>query len=329
MENNSAQAIRSRAVPGDALSKLLKLQHLVLTRTQALDQGVTEQRLRSLIQSGGKWQRLLPGVYLTVTGTPTLDQLDMAALLYAGPSSVLTGTAALRWHRMRAGQQQGRTVDVLVPASRQRQNLDFVAIHRTHKTPELVCYQGPVNFALAARSVADAVRQANDLPSSRAVVAGAVQSNLCTIDQLNDELKRGAPRGSALLRRVLAEVADGARSVSEAEFMDLIKRSDLPRPIFNACLYLDGELIAIADVWWPEAGVAAECDSKEWHLSPEDWEKTMRRHDRLTSLGILVLHFSPNQIKHEQLKVLAAIRTTLRNRQGHPVPPITTKPATG
>ena len=40
---------------------------------------------------GGRWQRLLPGVYLAVTGTATQDQREMAALLYAGRRSLLTG----------------------------------------------------------------------------------------------------------------------------------------------------------------------------------------------------------------------------------------------
>jgi hypothetical protein len=35
----------------------------------------------------GKWQKLLPGVYLTVTGKPTAEQRLVAARLYAGGSA--------------------------------------------------------------------------------------------------------------------------------------------------------------------------------------------------------------------------------------------------
>ena len=42
----------------------------------------------------------------------------------------------------------------------------------------------------------------------------------------------------------------------------------------------------------------------------------MRRHDRLTALGILVLHFTPVQIRYEPEHVLAMIRTALASRQG-------------
>lgn len=112
---------------------------------------------------------------------------------------------------------------------------------------------------------------------------------------------------------------------------DLIKRGRLPLPLFNARLYFGDELIAVADAWWPQAGVVAEADSKEWHLSPEAWEKTMSRHARLTSLGILVLHFTPRQIRDEPDQVLATIRQALASRRDVPQPatPIRTVPAEG
>jgi very-short-patch-repair endonuclease len=82
-------------------------------------------------------------------------------------------------------------------------------------------------------------------------------------------------------------------------------------PMFNARLYAGQVLIAVADAWWPDAAVAAEVDSREWHLSPEDWERTLRRHARLTAHGILVLHFTPKQIRTEPAQVVAAIRAAL------------------
>ena len=39
------------------------------------------------------------------------------------------------------------------------------------------------------------------------------------------------------------------------------------------------------------AGVAAEVDSREWHLSPEHWDRTRRRHTLMAAAGIHPLHF--------------------------------------
>ena len=122
----------------------------------------------------GRWQRLLPGVYLAVTGTPTVDQRDMAALLYAGPSTVITGLAALRRNGLRAPRTE--IVDVLIPATRQRRSTGFVAIHLTTRLPSLVCVTDGIQFALAPRAVADAARGLASLPEARAVVAGASSS---------------------------------------------------------------------------------------------------------------------------------------------------------
>jgi very-short-patch-repair endonuclease len=103
----------------------------------------------------------------------------------------------------------------------------------------------------------------------------------------------------------------GIQSAAEADLHALVKRAGLPMPMFNARLQAGQVLIAVADAWWPEAAVVAEVDSREWHLSPADWERTLRRHARLTAHGILVLHFTPRQIRTEPAAVAAAIRAAL------------------
>ena len=67
----------------------------------------------------------------------------------------------------------------------------------------------------------------------------------------------------------------------------------------------------LAGTWWPEAAVVAEVGSREWHRPPADWERTLRRHARLTAHGILVLHFTPRQIRTEPARLAAAVRAGL------------------
>ena len=154
---------------------------------------------------------------------------------------------------------------------------------------------GPVRLALAPRAVADTARQLTELRDVRAVVADAVQLGRCTVGQLTEELRIGPVKGSALFRSVLTEVADGIRSTAEGDLRDVIRTVRLPMPLFNPSLY-DGDLfLGKPDAWWPDAGVAGEVDSREWHLSPEDWDRTRRRHDRMAAAGIIVLHFSPRR----------------------------------
>jgi hypothetical protein len=297
------------------LKRALASQHGVISRRQALAAGLTRNQLQRRTRRGGPWQRILPGVYLTVTGTPTTDQRDMAAMLFAGPGSVVTAAAALRRHGLRA--PDTKAIDVLVPARSKRKSASFVRIHRTTRLPAAYASEG-VEFAAPARAVADAVRGLTTLPEVRAVVADAVQRRRCQVWQLADELADGPAWGSALFRLALAEIADGVRSAAECDFRTLVVRAGLPMPMFNAQLYSGGVLLAVPDAWWPSAGLAVEVDSRAWHLSPADWERTMRRHARMSACGIVVLHFTPRQIRFEPAMVVGTINAALRNVRAQP-----------
>ena len=72
-----------------ALQHILTAQHQVISRTQALETGIPQSTVNTWCKAGGKWQKLLPGVYLTATGRITTEQRQVAALLYAGPQSVI------------------------------------------------------------------------------------------------------------------------------------------------------------------------------------------------------------------------------------------------
>jgi hypothetical protein len=303
----------------------LAYQRGVISRSQTVNCGLSADALRHRIRTGGPWQRLLPGVYLTATGQPTREQLLIAALLHAGPDGLITGSAALANYRIRG--PQTRMIDVLIPAESKRSDAGFVIVHRSWRMPAEVICDGPVRYAPAERAVADAARAmaTADLAAVRAVVAAAIQQNRCTIAALAAELRAGPVRGSAALRAVLAEVIDGIRSPAEADLRALIRGSGLPQPLYNPKLYLpDGAFLAQPDAWWRDHGVAAEVDSREWHLSPADWENTMARHARMSAAGIIVLHFSPRQQRDQPGEVIGTIAGALK--AGRPLPAITTRP---
>ncbi len=301
---------------------LLHSQRGVLSRAQALSCGVTRHGLEHRLRPGGPWQKLLPGVYLTVSGEPTDIQRQVGALLYAGPESLVTGLSAVSFHGIRGPRTE--IVDVLVPATRRPGDRDYVRIHRTRRFPEGWAVDLALRYALPARAVADAVRSLSRLADARTVVASAVQQRRCTIGQLAGE-HRGRDRGDALLRTVLAEVADGVRSAAEAELRTLILASDLPTPLFNPDLYLDGQFLARPDAWWPDAGVAVEVESKEWHLLPGDWQRTLARRRLMAAAGICIVQFTPSQLRDEPRVLLQDMARALSS--GRPLPRIVTRPA--
>jgi hypothetical protein len=304
------------------LHQLLREQQAVISREQAFSCHMTRRTIDARVASSGPWQRLLPGVYLAVTGAVTPAQREMAALLYAGSASVLTGPVAVRRHRLRSPGPDA--ADVLIPWSHKRQSVGFVRVHRTRRMPERLFVTGQIRFAEVPRAVADTARLMNRFDDVRAVVCEAVQRDACTVAELTAELRAGPSAGSALFRRALAEIGDGVRSVAEADFRDLILASDLPRPVFNASLFgSDDTFIATVDAWWQEAGVAAEVDSRAYHLNARDQDRTTMRHDRLLTYGVLPLHFPPSRIRGDGPAVIGEIRQTIA--QGRRRPPLRIK----
>jgi hypothetical protein len=314
------QAVRNC---GQRLAGILRRQHDVIGRDQALACGLTPSALQHRLQPGGPWRRLLPGVYLTTTGTVSTEQREMAALLHAGPLGVLTGLAAARRHGISV--PENGPVDVIVPLRVRRQGSGFVRIQRTIRMPTEVHVAGDVRYVRVERAVADAARSLTSDRDVRALVAQAVQRQLCSVEMLVMELELGPRNGSALFRAALAEVRAGVRSVPEGDLRGLIRRGKIPMPVFNARLYAGKTLIAVVDAWWEEAGVGVEVDSKEYHYPAEDWQRTMARHDRLVAQGVLLLHFTPREIRTEPDVVAARIRAALAAGNGRTRLMITTR----
>jgi hypothetical protein len=203
---------RTTRLDHDALDRLLLQQLDVISRRQALAVGVTDNALRHRLRPSGPWRGLLPGVYMAANGAPTTLQQEMAALLYAGQGSVITGSAALRCHYIRT--ELTEIIDILVPSTRQRRDTNFVRLHRTTRMPGRIWEAGPVQYVMPARAVADAVRAMTSLRDVRAVVADAVQRDKCTIKTLATELSQGPAKGSMLFREALERRSGSCQAAS-------------------------------------------------------------------------------------------------------------------
>lgn len=314
------------AYDGAQLRQILRSQHEVLTRTQALACGIPHATVERRVLPAGPWQKMLPGVYCTVTGKPTQEQRQVAALLYAGAASVITGPAAIRLHRLRSPGPD--SIDVLVPWLVKRQSAGFVRIHRTRRMPGFYT-AGPVRFARVARAVADAAHTFTALDDVRAIVAEAVQKQGCSLAEIGLELEKGATRDAVHLRTALAEVRDGVRSVAEARFRSRLLRSDLPMPVFNVLLVAaDGTDIGEVDAWWADAGVAAEIDSQEYHFYRADWLRTSAKHSRMLKHGILPHHFPPSRIDTDWTTIYDELKSSIaQGRQRARLPILAFRPA--
>jgi len=307
------------------LARILYAQHNVVSRGQLLECGMHDRALRHLLRKDGGWRILLPGVYLTASGIPTTDQRDMAALLYAGPGSILTGAAAVWRHGVAS--PQVTVADVLIPEDVHRKSTGFVRILRTTRMPDKYRTEKRIRFAYLPRAVGDAARSMDDFREVQALVCRTIQATSCTVGHLIAELNAGPTAGTHYFRAALAEVSDGVRSAAEADLKRLIDRSGIEKPLYNPELYLpDGTFLCSPDLWWERYGVAGEVDSRAYHFSAKDQEDTTKRHNRIERTGIRLLHWQPSTITREEDSVLLDIRTALAAAAKNTPPRILTVP---
>ncbi len=300
--------------------------HNVLSLRELMELGVPGRTIADRCSRTGPWTRLLPGVVMFSSGTPTWHQLLDAALRYAGPRAVVTGAAGIRLHGLHRGPQSD-VVHILTPEPRQRASHSIVVIERTTRMPVATNRAGfPV--APAARSVMDCVRRISDADQVRAIIAESVQRGAVTTTDLTSELRLSPSRGTALPRMVLEEVSAGVRSTAEAWGRGLLSSSDLPTARWNIDIHDErGTFLARPDAWFDDVALAWEIDSYEFHLSPADYARTLARHAAMTAAGIVVVHTLPSRVRTEPNAVLSELLGAYRLASARPRPPVTARPA--
>lgn len=281
--------------------------------------GIDRTTIYRRCQPSGPWQLLLPGVIALTSGRPTSRQRSRAALLHARGGAVLTGQTAALLHGLRRVPTVGQ-VHVLVDHARQVRSAGFALVERTTRLPEAVI-RGGLPCAPLVRVVPDAARRMADQRSIQALLAETVQRGYCTPRQLREELDEGSQRGSALPRAALAAISQGARSVAEADALKLWQQTGLRAPEWNVSLRSrSGAVIGIPDAWWGEVAFAWEIDSHEFHLSPEDHERTLRRNARYAAHGIAFLQTAPSRLIRERAAVAGEIRMAYAAAARRPPP---------
>lgn len=309
-----------------AVDQLVALRDGVVARRELLALGMPSTTVQARTGPGGPWKRLMPGVILTCSGTPSLSQRLQAALVYAGENGMLTGVCAL----VRMGVHNvPDTCDlhVLVPHERRRLSTDAVIVERSRRLPRRHLIEG-LPCAPVARASIDAARRMRDRRAVRALIAEVVQRGWASVRQLAGEIRDAQIRGTALPRSVIREVSAGIRSVAEAEVRDMLRKARIPDPVWNRDLYDEhGTWLARPDAAWLELGVVLEIDSLEWHLSPSAYQRTQQRHRRMTAAGLLVIHVTPGTARREPERFVADVRATLGAAAARSAPRLLLQPA--
>ena len=276
----------------------------LITAGQLREIGFNHQAVNRRIRTGGPWRRVLPGTYFLCNGAMSVDQREVAALLFAGPHSALTGCSALRRYGAQylPGKAADRPVHVLIPQERHRKSAGFVVVERT-KTPPLTRTVDGVLCTPPARAAVDAARRLTQRGDTRALLLDVVQQGLADVHELDAEKRLGQRRGTALITETIAEAMEGVLSAPEAELRELFATSTLPQPLWNPRVYLpSGQFLAQPDGLIAESMTALEVDSRDHHSAGDGWARTLDRDAEMTAAGLLVVHVVP-RLMHQQPSV--------------------------
>ena len=99
--------------------------------------------------------------------------------------------------------------------------------------------------------------------------------------------------------------------------------------MWNAEVYTEGGVfLGKADCWLDDVAMVWEIESTEWHLSPEDHDRTVERAARFTAAGAVYTASKPRKIRTEPAEVARILRATYEQAAARPRPALRAIPAT-
>lgn len=304
-------------IPLDKVTGLFP--HRVARADELVGLGISGSSVYRRCDANGPWQRILPGVVLLGNSPPTQEQMVQAALRYAEPDAVLTGRHALVLHGMRISPPPPRApVHILVPDTRSLQGSETVRVQHTSRMPKAMMRRGFL-VAPPERALLDTVRGLGDTEQVRALLAEAVWKQGLAPKLIKAELDAGNGRGSALPRRVLAEVVAGIRTEAEALAATLVAIARLPRPKWN--MQVDGAddaYLGPVNAWWDDVALALDIDVSEYPFA-----RTVDRHGELTAAGVVVVHTTPQHLKHSAKAFVRKLKQAYQWAADRDRPPVT------
>ncbi|MCD2193104.1 hypothetical protein LQ327_06840 [Actinomycetospora endophytica] len=303
--------------------------HGAIRRAELAELGVGSGTVAARTKSG-MWEPGLRGQVRLQSGAPTEEERLDSALRLAGEGAVISGAAACRRYGL-TKLPEGPTLLVLVPHERRRSDDGDVVLERTHRPPPAVV-RGGFPCAPLERAVLDTARRMRRLDPVRALIAEAVQRGFTTEPRLSAELAVGSQRGSRFPRIALVEIRDGVRSAPEAWAreiaLEMAAEESFPRVEWNRAIHLEtGERLFDPDGWIDEVAVAWEIESVEYHLSPEDQERSYRRRALMNRHDVVLVEHRPSRLRTAKDEVKADLRAAYERAGRRPRPPLVAREA--
>jgi len=298
-----------RAGPGnDAFGvpdDLIRCQHGVVTRVQAIAGGLTRSQIEVRLCTG-RWRRIFTGVYLTFNGPVPRRSLLWAVVLRAGPDAVLSHETAAEL----VGMGEPTTViHVTVPTHRTPGRIPGVVIHRS---VHLTRCRHPTRMPPQTRvedTVVDLTQTCRRLDDAMAWLARAVGSRVTTPERLAARFRaRPKLRDRRSLLAALNDVAAGCHSLVELKYLRDVERAH-GLPPSQRQVRRESES-RYDDVRYREFRTRVELDGRAAHPEHERW-RDMRRDNAAVLAGDQVLRYGLGDVEGSPCELASQVAAVL------------------
>ena len=161
-------------------------------------------------------------------------------------------------------------------------------------------------------AIADAILLTPRVPGPRGRV---IRQPLATLQELQEELRRGRRIGIGLLEEALRRARPGAVSRPETWTRLTLIDAGLPEPVLDHDVYDGDVFVGCVDLAYPELRIAIEYEGDHHRLDAAQWNRDIEKHDRLAALGWRVIRVTKAMLFQHPGELTARVRAALRARR--------------
>jgi hypothetical protein len=290
------------------LRKLARYQSGVVSRSQALQAGLTADAIKFRVRRG-RWQQIHPGVYAIFSGPLGRGSRLWAAVLSAGQGAVLSHETAAELNGLT--DKRTNPIHVTVPSQRHIVAVPGISTHRSNRALAAAQDSTYPPRTKIEETVLDLAEAAGTFDDVCGWVTRAFARELTDEDRLHAAMGgRARLRWRADLHEVIVAAAGGDHSVLEFRYgWDVERAHGLPRPSRQVRFTGPGGRRGRRDRVYDEYGVVVELDGKLGH---EDPRKDKARDNAAAATGKQSLRYGWDQVRWHACEVALEVASVLR-----------------
>lgn len=291
--------------------RLAQAQGGVITRSQAIELGLSPDVIRQQVRSG-RWQAMRRGVYVVFSGPPGREAVLWAAIGYAGAGAVLSHLTAAELNKIT--DRPSELIHVTIPAGRRVSPSPGLVIHHSRRIEAATHPALLPPRTRIVETVLDLVTQAKTFDDALGVVSAACQRRLTTAELVAQAMNaRQRIRWREEMAKALAEVGAGVHSVLEYRYVSRVERAHgLPTANRQASLRTDRRNRYL-DNLYEEYGLCVELDGRQAHPEDRRWQD-LHRINSITAEGVITLRYGWIDVSSQQCQTAIQVGAVLTKR---------------